>query len=241
MSRSVLIWFALLLIALPLNSLPAQGPGGGDQPKDNSDLELVEQLLMARKNYQATLEKLFKHYAQVGDEERKKWAEEELLLYHRIPKQAFRLDLEVPPATLKGTVNIPAANKLYTKALSYKGKGWKTDFIDNQRRAEILFQQLLTQYPQSNRISDTAYQLGDIYENYPYKHYKRSALYFERCFQWNPTTQFDARLRAAHIYDRNLLNRDKAMQIYKEIQNYETDPARIEEAKRRMQELSGQK
>jgi TolA-binding protein len=235
------ICLLLFLIALPLGSTPAQGPGGADEPKNNADLELVEQLLLARKNYQAALEKLYKHYGQVGDEERKKWAEEELLQYHRTPKQAFRLDLEVPPATLKGTTNIPAANKLYTKALSYKGKGWKTDFVDNQRRAEILFSQLLAQYPQSNRISDTAYQLGDIYENYPYKQFKRAALYFERCFQWNPSTHHDARLRAAHIYDRNLLNREKAMQIYKEIMNYETDPVRLEEAKRRMQELSGQK
>jgi hypothetical protein len=69
----------------------------------------------------------------------------------------------------------------------------------------------------------------------------QAALYFERCFQSNPSTHHDARLRAAHIYDRNLLNREKAMQIHKEIMNYETDPVRLEEAKRRMQELSGQK
>jgi TolA-binding protein len=234
-------WLVLLVLWLPLASAPAQSGGQADEPKENADLELVEQVLMGRKNYQKALERLRAHYLQVGDSERAKWAEEELLQFHRIPKQAFRLDLEVPPPTLKGSVNIPSANKLYTKALSYKGKGWKTDYVDNQRRAEILFQQLLTQFPQSNRISDTAYQLGEIYEGYPYKHYKRAALYFERCFQWNPSTQFDARLRAAHIYDRNLLNREKAMQIYKDIMNHETDPTRLREAEHRMQELSGKK
>jgi TolA-binding protein len=233
-------WFLLLLLVLPVSSTPAQT---GDGEKDGSDLELVEQLLIARKNYQIMMEKLRAHYLKVGDVERAKWAEEELLAYHRTPKQAFRLDLDVPPASLKGTVNVPAANKLYTKALTYKGQGWKVDYsyIDNQRRAELLFQQLLTQFPQSNRISDTAYQLGDIYEGYPYKQYKRAALYFERCYQWQPTTQFDARLRAARIYDRFLFNREKAMKIYKEIQQFETDPARLQEAEQRMRELSQQK
>jgi TolA-binding protein len=233
-------WLLLLVCALPGASAPAQ-TSGGDESKDNSDLQMVEQLLVARKNYQTTLEKLRTHYINVGDLERAKWAEEELIQYHRIPKQAFRLDLDVPPSTLKGTVNIPAANKLYTKALSYKGKGWGTDYIDNQRRAEILFQQLLTQFPQSNRISDTAYQLGDVYEGHPYKHYKRAALYFERCYQWNPSTHLDARLRAARIYDRFLFNREKAMKIYNEVLQFEIDPKRIEEAKRRLQDLSNQK
>ena len=74
---------------------------------------------------------------QAGDIERARWAEEELLQYHRIPKHAFRLDLDVPPPTLSGQTNIPEANKLFTAAMSYKDKGWGTDYIDNQRRAEI--------------------------------------------------------------------------------------------------------
>ena len=71
-----------------------------------------------------------------------------------------------------------------------------TEYIDNQRRAELLFQQLLTNYPQSDKIDDAAYQLGDIYESKAYKQYRRAAWYFERCVQWNTNTQFDARLRA---------------------------------------------
>src|SRR5262249_10088176 len=99
-------WFLLLLLLLPLSGAPVQSQSKSDDSKDNSDLELVEQLLIARKNYQTVLEKLRAHYLQVGDVERGKWAEEELIQYHRIPKQAFRLDLDVPPPTLKGTVNV---------------------------------------------------------------------------------------------------------------------------------------
>jgi hypothetical protein len=219
--------------------LRAQATPDGAASPYKSDLELVEKLLVVRHDYQVTLEQLRAHYMAVGDPERAKWAEEELIQYHRIPKQAFRLELDVPPPTLHGTTNVPAANKRYTRAIGFKDKGWGTDFIDNQRRAELLFQEILTQYPQSNRISDTAYQLGDIYEGKPYKQYRRAALYFERCFQWNPATQLDARIRAARLYDRHLLDRTKATEIYKEAAGHEVDPRRVDEANKRLTELSG--
>jgi hypothetical protein len=203
-----------------------------------SDVELVERLLAARKEYQLTLEELRKLYIKTGDITRARWAEDELLQYHRMLKQVFRLELELPPPTLKGEQNIPEANKYYRQAMSYKDKGWGTDYIDNQRRAEIMLQRILTEYPQSNKISNTAYQLGDLYDSKAFQQPARAAGYFERCFQWNPKTQFDARLRAARLYERQLNDRGKAAVIYKEILSHETDEAHIEEAKRRMQELS---
>src|SRR5207245_4588470 len=33
--------------------------------------------------------------------------------------------------------------------------------------------------------------------------------YYERCFQWDPNTQYDARLRAARLYDRELKDRNR--------------------------------
>jgi tetratricopeptide (TPR) repeat protein len=228
----------LLLLGTAL-VLKAQAPGDGAASPYKSDLELVEKVLVLRRDYQTTLEQLRAHYLATGDAERAKWAEEELIHFHRIPKHAFRLELDVPPTTLRGSTNVPAANKLYTRALSFKDKGWGTDYVDNQRRAELLFQQILTQYPQSDRISDTAYQLGDIYESKAYRQYKRAAAYFERCFNWNPSTQFDARVRAARLYDRQLLDRGKAIEIYKDVTTHETDAKRLQEAQKRLTELSG--
>lgn len=206
-----------------------------------SDVELVERVMSARREYQMTLEALRAHYISTGDIERARWAEQELLQYHRISRQAYRLELDVPPPTLQANYNVPEANDLYRRAMNFKDKGFGTDYTDNQRRAEILLQSLLTNYPQSDKISDAAYQLGDIYESKAYKQYGRAAQYFERCFQWNPKTQFDARLRAARLYDRSLNERVRAVEIYKEITNRETDPKRMEEAQRRVQELSSRR
>ncbi len=206
-----------------------------------SDIEIVERLLAARRDYQLVLEKLRNHYAAAGDMERARWAEEELIQFHRMSKQAYRLELDVPPPTLQATQNIPEANELYRRAMTYKDKGWNNDYIDNQRRAEILFQQLLTNYPQSDKIGDAAYQLGEVYESKAYKQYRRSAQYFERCFQWHPNTQLDARMRAARLYDKMLNERARAIELYRDITTHETDAKRLQEAQKRLTELSAKR
>jgi hypothetical protein len=220
----------------PKSSRPSPPP-----PAKPTDVEGVEKLLAARKEYKEALEQLRQHYISVADYEKARWAEEELVSYHRIPKQPYRLDLDVPPPNLQALHNYPEANELFRRAMQFKDHGWGTDYIDNQRRAELLFQQLLTTYPQSDKISDAAYQLGDIYESRAFKQDARAAAYFERCFQWNPKTNLDARLRAARLYERSLNERAKAQQIYQEITTHETDQKRVEEAQARLNALSARK
>jgi TolA-binding protein len=242
-------WAALgaLLSVVGLTSLvlaqTKSAPGGAKPPGSvaASDVELVERLLAARKEYQVALQELRKHYVAVGDVEHARWAEEELRQFHRISKQAYRLDLDVPPPTLQAAYNIPEANELYRQAITYKDKGWGTDYIDNQRRAEILLQQLLTNYPQSDKIGDAAFQLGDIYESRNYHQYRRAAQYFERSFQWNSGMVHEARLRAARIYDKNLAERGRAQELYRDVTTHDTDQKRIQEAQKRLAELTNGK
>jgi TolA-binding protein len=243
MKRHGLLGGSLLLLGALTASLMAQAPPATPPVRPPagppSDVELVERLLAARRDYQTTLEQLRQHYLAAGDVERAQWAEDELRQFHRMNKQAYRLDLDVPPPTLQAAYNIPEANELYRRAMTYKDKGWGNDYIDNQRRAEILFQQILTNYPQSDKIDDAAYQLGDIYESKAFHHYRRAAVYYERCVQWNPNTQFDARLRAARLYDKQLKERQKAIDLYRDVVTHETDEKRRQEAQKRLTELSG--
>jgi tetratricopeptide (TPR) repeat protein len=245
--RRISVGFCLLLFVILACPLAAQPPGtappvaASPNAAASGDIELVERLLAARREYQTALERLRSYYSSIGDVEHTRWAEEELIQFHRVPKQAYRLELDVPPPTLQALYNIPEANELYRKALLYKDKGWGTDYTDNQRRAEILFQQLLTSYPQSDKISDTAYQLGDVYESKAYRQFRRAAQYFERCVQWHPNTQCDARLRAARLYEKQLNERGKAIELYRDVTSHETDPKRLQEAQRKLTELSGQK
>ena len=237
------IFMALGLTAMGLAQVRTPPTPGGKPPGSvpASDVELVERLLAARKEYQTALEVLRKHYVAVGDAKRAHWAEDELRQYHRMIKQSFRLDLEVPPPTLQAAYNIPEANELYRRAMSYKDKGWSDDYLFNQRRAEILLQQLLTNFPQSDKIGDAAFQLGDIYEGKTNLQYERAAVYFERCFQWNSGHSHEARLRAARIYDKQLHERGKAQDLYKDVTTHDTDQKRIQEAQKRLAELTSGK
>src|SRR5438309_1657299 len=96
---------SLLLLFLAWASAQTP-PAGKDKDKGGpaakkDDRQFVERLLASRKEYQVTLEGLRAHYIATGDIERARWAEDELLQFHRIPKHAYRLDLDVPPPTLK--------------------------------------------------------------------------------------------------------------------------------------------
>jgi TolA-binding protein len=206
-----------------------------------SDLEMVEKLRVVRSDYQATLEKLYRFYTANNDRERADAAAEELKQFHRMNKYPYRLELDVPPPTLEPRYNVPDANELYKRAMYYKDRGIGSELADNQRRAELLLQQLLTTYPQCDKIDRAAYQLGDLYENPPFGQKRRAAAYFERVYQWNPRTGTDARMRAARIYDKAGLDRTRAIEIYKAVLNNETDAGVLAEAEKRVAVLTGRK
>lgn len=230
-----LLLFALITaFAQPPGPTPGSGSAGGEVP-------LVERLIWVRREYQKALEQLVGYYSQGGDREKQKWAEEELREWHLIPKWAFVKELELPPPNLDGSQHVPEANKLFTRAMMVKDKGWGTEYKANQRRAEILFQELITKYPQSDKISDASYMLADIYESKAYGQYRRAAWYYERCYQWNKKTFHDARIREARIYDRQLHERSTAIERYGDVLKYDVHPERVNEAKKRIAELNGQR
>lgn len=212
----------------------------GSSPEKTGEVELVENVIKARRDYWASLDKLRQHYVSTNEIEKAKWAEDELKSYHRMMKYSYRLDVkDVPPPTLQPKQNIPEANNLFRRAVDFKSKGSGDEYIDNQRRAEILFQAILDKYPESDKIAEAAYHLGDVYEHYrPKPQFERAAAYYERSFQWNKASATDARLRAAKIYDRELKMYDKAKEYYRAVMNHDTNPSRVEEAESRLKELS---
>lgn len=220
-------------------NLPADS---GSLPPAASDVELVERVISARREYEQSLKALHEHYVKHDQKLRSQWTEQELMGHHLLFKPSYNLDVkDVPPPSLEAKVNVRDANELYKLAMEYKGKGFGNDYILNQRRAEILLREVLEKYPNSDKIGDVAYQLGDLYEGRAYKQYDRSARYFERSFQWVRGSRTDARLRAATIYDRQLNERAKAMELYRDVIAHDTDPERIKQAERRLADLSSRK
>jgi hypothetical protein len=62
-----------------------------------------------------------------------------------------------------------------------------------------------------------------------------------RCAQWYPNTELVARLRAARLYDKQLQERAHAVELYREVTLHETDPKRLQEAQKKLTEMSGTK
>ncbi|MGL4424318.1 MAG: tetratricopeptide repeat protein, partial [Gemmataceae bacterium] len=172
------------------------------------------------------------------DRERAKWVEEEIRSFYLTVKPSYRLDIQdVPPANLKAEENIKDANELFQLALTYKGKGTGNDYILNQRRAELVFQEILTKHKTSDKIADVAYELGTLYESKAFAQYDRAAAYYERSAQWKKGTDSDARLRAARLYDYKLGERTRAIEMYREVIAHDTAPERIKESDKRLAEL----
>ncbi|MBX9628436.1 MAG: hypothetical protein K2X82_31860 [Gemmataceae bacterium] len=219
--------------------------GGGDLPAaagPGSDVEAVERALAARKEYEASLRKLREHYEKAGDKQRLKWSEDELMGFHLLFKPSYNLDVQdVPPPGLEAKSNNREANDLFREAMKYKEKGFGSDYVLNQRRAELLLREVLEKYPSSDKIADVAYQLADLYEGRAYKQYDRAARYYERSFQWMKGSRTDARLKAAVLYDRQLNERSKAIELYRSVVEHDTDQERIKQAEKRLAELTGGK
>lgn len=252
MRRTLLLALPLFAVALPGTAAPQdkdkEKKAGGDLPPATagsaapSDVETVERALAARKEYEASLRKLREHYASAGDKLRLKWAEDELMAFHRTFKPSYNLDVQdVPPPGLEAKVNVREANELFKEAMKYKDKGLGEDYTLNQRRAEVLLREVLEKYPNSDKIADVAYQLADLYEGRAYKQYDRAARYYERSFQWIKGSRTDARLKAAILYDRQLNERTKAIELYRAVVEHDTEADRIKVAEKRLAELTGGK
>jgi TolA-binding protein len=230
----------LSAIGLTVAGVVAQSPS---KPEKASEVDLVEQVIKARKDYWLSLDRLRQHYVAQNEIEKANWVEDELKGFHRVEKYSYRLDVkDVPPATLQAKSNVTEANTLFRRAIEYKNRGFGDDYIDNQRRAEILLQGILERYPDSDKIAEVAYHLGDIYEHYkPRPQFERAAAYYERSFQWNKASTTDARLRAARIFDRQLKQFDKAKEMYKAVANHDTNSERVAEAERRLREMGSRR
>ncbi len=234
--------FAVAVSDTPPASARQDKKGDALPPPATSDVDAVEKLLAARKEYEASLKKLWGHYANSGDKLRQKWAESELMAYHLMFKPSYNLDVQdVPPPTLVATTNVREANELYRVAMEYKGRGSGDEYVLNMRRAEVLLREILEKYPNSDKIADVAYQLAEIYESRAYRQHDRAARYYERSFQWARGSRTDARLKAATLYDRQLNERTKAITLYRDVVEHDIDPARIGVAERRLAELTGNK
>jgi len=228
---------AHLLKTEPVSAISESGvflaPGAGE-------VDFVENLAAARVAYRQALEGLLEYYRSVGNATKAQWAATELRTFDQAVRYQYIQPAEWVRKDLQATVSIPEADELYKKAMSlYRESGGMIIVASRAKLQEALsyFNQVIEQYPTSDKIDDAAYRAGRIYEYL--KNYELAAVYYQRAFQWNESTPFPARFRAAYVLDQRLKMRREALQLYQEVLQKETRfVENMEYAQARVQALS---
>lgn len=211
-------------------------------PSAASEVALAESVASKRMAYRAELEKMKSFYEQSGNQLKIDWVDRELKFLQDAPRYRYILEAEVAGGDLRARDIIPKADNLYKQALdNYK----RSDLIfpipllvEHQdtafphhvpiyvskvrlQRALNGFNDLIRDYPTSDKIDDAAYYAGRIHEYFG--DYSIAVLYYKRAFQWDSATPYAARYSAARLLDYELAQRDEALQLYREALDREED------------------
>jgi tetratricopeptide (TPR) repeat protein len=182
---------------------------------DAGEVDYVENLAATRDAYRTALTGLEDYYRSVGNATKLQWAQTELKTFDQMVRYQYLQPAEWVPEDLSASESIEAADDLYREARSLYNESGGMIVVANKAKLQEalgLFNQLIVQYPTSDKIDDAAYKAGRIYEYL--KNYELAAVYYQRAFQWNEATSYPARYRAAWVMDQKLRMRSEALVLY---------------------------
>ncbi|MCK4998269.1 MAG: hypothetical protein KAS23_02000, partial [Anaerohalosphaera sp.] len=167
------------------------------------------------------------------------WASKEMTGLNEVPHYRYIATAETLSPNLRAIDSIPAADDLYDQADKLYADGIL--FIINNsgklQRALKIYNELINDYPSSDKTDDAAYHAARIYEHF--NDYQIASIYYQRTFQWNANTPYPARFRAAYVLDRKLHKRSEALTLYRMAYTTEkkfTD--NVEYAQKRIKQLT---
>lgn len=115
---------------------------------------------------------------------------------------------------IRSTRNIEVADVLFQD-----GRMYKKSLCFWRKRSKLLsaitrFRIIISDYAESDKADDAAYELARIYRSFYFKDYAGAAHYYVTCYELNPNTDKPARYMAARIYDLKLKDHARAIQNY---------------------------
>jgi tetratricopeptide (TPR) repeat protein len=180
-----------------------------------SEADLSEQVAVNRQAYKRGLEVLIQHYIKTGNNMKLIWAQKELASLNAIPQYNYVVEATIAGPNLKATRSIPEADYLFYDADRLEREAGLVLKDDNLLRVALdKYNQLISRFPNSDKIDDAAFKAAGIYEHF--RDYTIAVLYYQRTFQWDPQTIYPARYKAAFILDQRLHRRAEALQLYQE-------------------------
>ncbi len=192
-------------------------PGPSVDISKSGEADLAEQMAVNRQAYRRGLELLVQHYTRTGNNMKLNWAEKELNGLSSIPQYDYVVEATVAGANLRASRSIPEADYLFAEAVRLDEQARQFMIIkdDNLLRLALdKYNQLISKYPNSDKIDDAAFKAAGIYDHF--KDYSIAVLYYQRTYQWDPQTIYPARFKAAQVLDKDLHRRSEALELYKE-------------------------
>ncbi len=194
---------------------------------DASEVDLVERVLADRADYFHSLQALRDYYVNHGSHDKRLWADAELDDLRHVRRFKYILSAEVPPPSLKPTDSVVDADTMFQRGLELMKEGGHgvpgLYRQDKMTEALNVFKELISKYPNSDKIDDAAFYCGEIHKEY-FKNQELIAVeWYERAKQWNPNLPYPALFQEAVVYDFRLHNRAKALELYQRVLEEETD------------------
>ena len=211
---------------------------------DANEPALVEAVVKARKNWQGAVAALGVYYKSIGHGFKLALVRNVQQRFDLVYVYTYYLHAEIPPPSRKPTEYDKAGDELFEGALRLYKRGKPLPGITSyrrQRQALLLFRQLVEKYPNSTKIAQSAFYIGEIYREY-FRQHIRAVHWYRRAWEWDPNTMLPARFRAAVTYDYHLAEYAKALKLYREVVKKETfDWTNVAFANRRIKQLSERK
>ena len=207
---------------------------------DQVEVGLVEKVAEERAAYRKALAELVNYYSRIGNDAKRKQAQEELDGFDDVVKHEYVILAYIVDPNIKPIRPIPEADRLYKDGMEYKRS---RSLLFNRGKKKKLhlalerFKEILLKYPESDKCDDAAYRIAQIYEGRHFRDPVLAVKYYEKCFQWDPQTSYDARYCAARIYDLKLRDLDNAIRVYALAAEKERDELAREKAEKRLAEL----
>ena len=209
----------------------------------NKEVQLVEQMARYRTSYREHLMLLRQFYDRQGNHLKADWARQEIENLDLGPKRPYLVLAEVAGPDLRAERVEVEADLLYQEGLESmkQGRGGLGKLFMDKKKLYLAiekFDELIRNYPDSDKIDDAAFQIGEINRHY-LEDYRTALLYYQRVWQWDPQTILPARYAVARIYDDALHDRIKALEYYNQVIRLEADyPSNVEYARGRIDEIN---
>ncbi len=210
---------------------------------DQREVDLVEEMATHRAMYHRTLRLLRDYYKEKGYVQKGKWAEFELADLNKVKPFKYIMAAEIPAESLRPSDSVAQADVLYDKGLELMkqgGHGVPVFFRESTMKDALkAFIELVQTYPNSDKIDDAAFYIGEIYKEYFNDQETIAVEWYQRALQWNPKTPHPVRFQLAVVYDFRLHDRARALEYYHQVLGAEGDLDRsnVVFSTRRIQEL----